>query len=90
MNEKLNSNIKKEIQSFFDKGTVTMVGSGLSCAEGLPSMRDLAKKLIEEVPKNIRTESHECWLKIEKNLSRDVDLETTLIDNKANSDIESP
>ena len=89
MNEKLNSNIKKEIQSFFDKGTVTMVGSGLSCAEGLPSMRDLAKKLIEEVPKNIRTESHECWLKIEKNLSRDVDLETTLIDNKANSDIES-
>ena len=89
MNEKLDSSTKKEIQSFFDKGTVTMVGSGLSCAEGLPSMKDLARKLIEDVPKNIRTESHECWLKIEKKLNSGVDLESALIDNKADSDIES-
>lgn len=25
------NNLKKQIQSFFDQGTVTIVGSGLSC-----------------------------------------------------------
>ena len=44
------NDIKKNIQRFFDQGTVTIVGSGLSCAEGISGMKALSKKLIEDVP----------------------------------------
>ena len=42
--------IKKEIQSFFDVGTLTIVGSGLSCAEGLPGMHAIFLYLQEKIP----------------------------------------
>ena len=42
--------IKKLIQEFFQEGTVTIVGSGLSLAEGIPGMRELAKELQVKVP----------------------------------------
>lgn len=45
--------IKIHIQDFFAENTLTIVGSGLSVAEGLPSMSDLAQQLIEEMPKII-------------------------------------
>ncbi|MBU3206973.1 SIR2 family protein [Clostridium algidicarnis] len=37
--------IKKEMQSFFDADTLTIVGSGLSLAEGIPGMAGLAEEL---------------------------------------------
>ena len=42
--------IKKLIQEFFQEGTVTIVGSGLSLAEGIPGMWELAKELQVKVP----------------------------------------
>ena len=63
------NNLKKQIQSFFDQGTVTIVGSGLSCAEGISGMKALSKKLIEDVPNKLSTADMECWRNIEETLN---------------------
>lgn len=43
--------IKKHIQNFFDEKTTIIIGSGLSCAEGITGMKDLAVKICEEFKK---------------------------------------
>ena len=82
------NNLKKQIQSFFDQGTVTIVGSGLSCAEGISGMKALSKKLIEDVPNKLSTADMECWRNIEETLNNGTDLESTLQQNKVTSNIE--
>lgn len=42
-------NVKVRLQEHLSDGLVTIVGSGLSCAEGLPSMGELAAYLLAEV-----------------------------------------
>lgn len=81
-------NLKKQIQSFFDQGTVTIVGSGLSCAEGISGMKALSKKLIEDVPDRLSAEDMEYWRSIEETLNNGTDLESTLQQNKVTSNIE--
>lgn len=81
-------NLKKQIQSFFDQGTVTIVGSGLSCAEGISGMKALSKKLIEDVPDKLSAEDIEYWRSIEETLNNGTDLESTLQQNKVTSNIE--
>ena len=80
--------IKKNIQSFFDQGTVTIVGSGLSCAEGISGMRGLSQKLIKDVPNKLSTENMECWKKVEEALNNGTDLESALQQNKVTNDVE--
>ena len=80
--------LKKNIQSFFDQGTVTIVGSGLSCAEGISGMKALSEKLMEDVPNKLSNEDMECWRNIEKALNNGIDLESTLQQNKATNSIE--
>lgn len=82
------NNLKKQIQSFFDQGTVTIVGSGLSCAEGVSGMKALSKKLIEDVPNKLSTVDMESWRNIEETLNNGTDLESTLQQNKVTSNIE--
>lgn len=82
------NDIKKNIQRFFDQGTVTIVGSGLSCAEGISGMKALSKKLIEDVPNKLSTLDIECWRSIEETLNNGTDLESTLQQNKVTSNIE--
>lgn len=81
-------NLKKNIQSFFDQGTVTIVGSGLSCAEGISGMKALSEKLMEDVPNKLSNEDMECWRNIEETLNNGTDLESTLQQNKATNNIE--
>ena len=81
-------NLKKKIQSFFDQGTVTIVGSGLSCAEGISGMKALSEKLIKDVPKKLSTADMEYWRSIEETLNKGTDLESTLQQNKVTSNIE--
>lgn len=81
-------NLKKNIQSFFDQGTVTIAGSGLSCAEGISGMKELSEKLMEDVPNKLSTEDMEYWRNIEETLNNGTDLESTLQQNKATNNIE--
>lgn len=69
--------LKKEIQAIFADGLVTVIGSGLSCAEGLPSMGTLATELSAKVPSVIPDTDKATWASIEASLSTD-GLEATL------------
>lgn len=80
-------NIKKNIQSFFDKGTVTIVGSGLSCSEGISGMDVLSKKLKEDVASKLGAEDIDYWKRIAAILDKE-NLESTLLQNKVTSNIE--
>lgn len=52
--------IKQNLQRHFSTGLVVIVGSGLSCAEGLPSMTTLAKHLANSDPT-------QCGISLSKN-----------------------
>src|SRR5699024_11409697 len=68
MNEKMRDSLYREIQSFFSSSTVLIVGSGLSCAEGLPGMWDLAVELIKKVPEELQVENQNQWDYIKNDL----------------------
>lgn len=80
--------IKSHLQSFFSKPIVTIVGSGLSCAEGIPGMGELGKQLLTKVPGNIPKESMDIWNKIEKDLKDGKGLEEVLLKHKPDEEIE--
>lgn len=63
--------LKKGIQAIFADGLVTVIGSGLSCAEGLPSMGTLATELSAKVPSVISDADKSIWASIENSLSTD-------------------
>lgn len=77
-----------KLQSLFTDGLVTIVGSGSSCAEGLPSMGQLTAELSAKVPTKILPASLPLWAKIEDNLSTGVGLEIALQQNQPNEDLE--
>lgn len=56
--------IKKQLQEHLSDGLVTIVGSGLSCAEGLPGMGELANHLSTEIGSNLSTEDAAVWEEI--------------------------
>lgn len=87
MDERLDE-IKKKIQSFFDQGTVTIVGSGLSCAEGISGMVQLSEKLIKDVPNKLKPENMKNWEKVEDALKKGQDLESALRQNKVTDEVE--
>ena len=81
--------IKKLIQEFFQEGTVTVVGSGLSLAEGIPGMGELAKELKDKVPGMLSTLEDEAnWNAISNDLTNGVGLEQALHNTKPNSTVE--
>lgn len=80
--------IKREIQKFFDQGTVTVVGSGLSCAEGISGMSGLSDELIKNVPNMISIENQKYWEKIAEGLNNGLDLESVLQKNVVTDEIE--
>ncbi len=96
MTENQLDKLLKQIQAYFSANTVIIVGSGLSCAEGISGMRDLAKELIEKVPSQIQDDSKNLWNKIINDLTdekstikEDANLEATLLKFPPNEDIES-
>jgi len=56
--------IKRHLQDHLSDGLVLVVGSGLSCAEGLPGMSDLAKHLSTKLGQRISEEDKSLWQEI--------------------------
>ncbi|KEH07469.1 hypothetical protein GY14_27110 [Delftia tsuruhatensis] len=54
-------NVKVRLQEHLSDGLVTIVGSGLSCAEGLPGMGELADHLLAEVGAGLEGADAEAW-----------------------------
>jgi hypothetical protein len=56
--------IKLHLQNHFSDGLVTIVGSGLSCAEGLPSMTELANHLQTVIGGGLAAADEVHWKKL--------------------------
>ena len=81
-------NLKRWLQTIFTDKLVIIVGSGLSCAEGLPGMWHLGEKLKQEIPSKISDENLRTWNEIAACLESD-GLEGALLKHPANDAIES-
>lgn len=80
--------LKRELQAYFSDGVVTVIGSGLSCAEGLPGMGALAAELVSKVPSAIPDADKATWAAIESCLTSD-GLEGALLKHSPTDSIES-
>lgn len=81
--------LKKRIQEFFQENTISIVGSGLSAAEGIPGMAELAKYLIENVPYQLNSQFDiDSWSDISSKLSVGKSLESVLLDNTLTNALE--
>tara|TARA_R110002111_G_scaffold120260_3_gene183334 strand:+ start:642 stop:1676 length:1035 start_codon:yes stop_codon:yes gene_type:complete len=73
--------VKKHLQNHLSDGLVVVIGSGLSCAEGMPGMGALADHLLTEVPECLDKEKDKAiWGLVASKLSAGVDLESTLLE----------
>lgn len=70
--------LKKRIQEHFRTGLVTLVGSGLSAASGLPTMARLEAHLREKMPSRISTAELDEWKRIMAVLETGQGLEVAL------------
>ena len=80
--------VKRIIQDFFQENTVTIVGSGLSLAEGIPGMTALATELLSQIPKLLSKPDIDIWSKIAADLSSGIGLEQALHNTKPSTTIE--
>ena len=96
MEEAEKDNLFRDIQSYFGADTVLVIGSGLSCAEGLPGMWKLAEKLVEKVPEQLNDQNNKQWLKIKEDLTHQdgsvkehANLEATLLKYPPDLEVET-
>lgn len=83
------SELKKRIQSHVRDGLVTVVGSGLSVAEGIPGMSALATHLLANVTPRVPLSSQVLWAAISAELNAGKDLESTLLANPPDVHLEA-
>lgn len=81
--------IKEYLQNHLSDGLVVIVGSGLSCAEGIPGMGRLASHLRENIPGVARPEDEAQWTEVAILLENGTDLETALLNVKVTEELES-
>jgi hypothetical protein len=81
--------LKIKMQEHFTDGLVTIVGSGLSVAEGIPGMAELTAHLLKHVPDRLDSASKPCWTKIADYLNAGTDLESTLLSCPPDPSLES-
>lgn len=71
--------LKKHIQQHLTDGLVTIVGTGLSIAEGVPGMAKLRDHLMSTVPEHATGTLPEEWEPIAEYLKQDLSLENALL-----------
>ena len=71
--------LKQRLQEHFTDGLVTIVGAGLSVAEGIPGMAALADHLQQNVPHQLDPGSRPLWEQISEELANGTDLENALL-----------
>ncbi len=81
--------LKRQLQAIFADGLVTIVGSGLSCAEGLPGMGALAGRLKADVPKIIGGADEVAWAEVASHLDSGAGLEAALQKVAASADLDA-
>jgi hypothetical protein len=82
--------LKRDLQGHFADGLVTIVGAGLSAAEGIPGMTDLRDHLLAQVPSHVADKKLlPQWQAIEKRLRAGADIETALQELPPSSDLEA-
>src|ERR1700761_7826317 len=69
------------LQEHLSDRLVTLVGSGMSCAMGLPSMGDLAAELLVKLPSVLDDATKIKWIPVAEKLHAGLDLETSLKDS---------
>jgi hypothetical protein len=82
------ADLKKRLQGHLTDGLVTIVGSGLSMAEGIPGMLDLAKHLVVTLPSKVPPHSVLAWEKIKEELESGTDLENALLKHQPDQSLE--
>ena len=71
--------LKQRLQDHFTDGLVTVVGAGLSVAEGIPGMVALANHLHRNMPDRLDADSRPLWEQIAEEFAKGTDLENTLL-----------
>jgi SIR2-like domain len=72
------SDLKNDLQQHISDGLVTIVGSGLSAACGMPTMGQLGQYLLDNMPASINTAHRAEWELAATQLKSGKDLETVL------------
>jgi hypothetical protein len=80
--------LKSILQRHLGDGLVTIVGSGLSCAEGMPGMGDLTTHLKATVSPQISTSDTAIWTKIVADLDT-IGLEAALLKTQPTATLEA-
>lgn len=81
--------IKRQLQSILGDGLAVVVGCGLSSAEGLPNMGDLATALDMKVPVGLPAEISPSWQDISSTLATGAGLEAALSGKDLHEDLMS-
>lgn len=55
------SELKKRLQGHLSDGLVLVIGSGLSCAEGVPGMGALGRHLVANIPPSLSEDDSKLW-----------------------------
>lgn len=81
--------IKSDLQNHFTDGLLTIVGSGLSAAEGIPGMSALAAQLKQEMPGLVDGDHLMQWYEISDLLDEGIDIESALNQIPPTSNVET-
>lgn len=80
--------LKKRLQGFLGDGLVLVIGSGLSCAEGIPGMAALGKYLAVQLPPTLSPDDNALWKKVHPALESE-GLEAALLKYPPTSSLEA-
>lgn len=80
--------LKTRLQEHLSDGLVLVIGSGLSCAEGLPGMQELAEHLCATVGPGLGAEAREAW-KNTASLIKSKGLEAALLELAPPAELEA-